>query len=172
MVVSATSPKFAAMAIRKIAELGWKPLHIITNVSTSVATVMTPAGLENGIGTISSAYIKDPNDPAWANDLGVLDWRAFMTKYYPAGDQNDINNMIGYCFAYSLVAVLKGCGGDFSRENIMKQASNLRAVVVPGLLPGITLNTTPTDFKPIQQLQMSKFDGKGWRRFGDIIKSS
>ncbi len=172
VLISATSPKFVAMAIRKVAEMNWKPLHIITNVATSVAAVMGPAGLEHGIGIESSAYLKDPNDPSWTDDEGLRDWRAFMTKYYPDGDQKDINNLIGYCFAFTLVKVLQACGSDFSRENMLKQATSLDNVPVPGLLPGITLNTSSTDYRPIRQLQMARFDGKSWQRFGEIFRGA
>ncbi|MES2536281.1 MAG: ABC transporter substrate-binding protein [Pseudomonadota bacterium] len=172
VLISATSPKFVAMTIRKLADLDKKPLHIISNVSTSVSSVMTPAGIEKGIGTVSSSYLKDPNDPVWADDQGLRDWRAFMTKYYPEGDLKDINNLIGYCFAFTLVKVLQACGNDFSRENIMKQATSMNNVSVPGLLPGIALNTSSTDYRPIRQLQMTRFDGKSWQRLGSIIKGA
>lgn len=172
VLISATSPKFVALAIRKLVDMQWKPLHIITNVATSIAAVMQPAGLERGTGTISSAYIKDPNDPAWAEDSDLRVWREFMAKYYPDGDLKDINNMIGYCFAQSLEAVLRACGGDFSRDNIMKQATSLKGVRIAGLLPGITLNTSATDYRPIRQLQMARFDGKTWERFGPLITGS
>lgn len=172
VLISATSPKFVAMSIRKVADLDWKPLHIISNVSTSMAAVMVPAGLEHCIGVVSSAYLKDPNDPAWTDDPGMRDWHIFMTKYYPEGDQTDVNNLTGYCFAYTLTKVLQACGNDFSRENILKQATSLHQLAVPGLLPGITVNTSATDYRTIQQLQMARFDGKGWQRFGQIIKGA
>lgn len=172
VLISATSPKFVALAIRKLVDMQWKPLHIITNVATSIAAVMQPAGLERGVGTVSSAYVKDPNDPNWANDPDLHAWREFMTKYYPEGDQKDTNNILGYCFAQSLEKVLQACGNDFSRENIMKQATNLKDVRIAGLLPGITLNTSPTDYRPIRQLQMARFDGKTWERFGPLINGS
>ena len=172
VLISATSPKFVAMAIRKNAEQAKPPLHIITNIATSISSVMTPAGLDKGTGTISSAYLKDPNDPAWADDAGLRDWRAFMAKYYPEGDLKDINNLIGYCFAYTLVKVLQACGNDFSRENVMKHAASMNSVAVPGLLPGITLNTSPRDYRPIRQLQLARFDGKTWVRFGQVIKGA
>ncbi len=171
-LISATSPKFVALAIRKIADMQWKPLHIITNVATSIAAVMQPAGIENGVGTISSGYIKDPNDPAWADDSELREWREFMAKYYPEGDLKDINNIIGWCFAQSLEKVLRACGDDFSRENILKQATSLKEVRIAGLLPGITLNTSATDYRPIRQLQMARFDGKSWARFGQIVTGS
>jgi branched-chain amino acid transport system substrate-binding protein len=169
VIVSATSPKPVAQAIRKLAELPKKPLHIISNVSTSVASVLTPAGLDRSQGTISSSYLKDPNDPAWADDKGLAEWRAFLTKYYPTGDPKDVNNLIGYCFAVTLVKVLEACKGDFARENIMKQASSLSALEVGGLLPGITISTSASNYRPIRQLQMVRFDGTTWQRFGGII---
>ena len=172
VLISATSPKFVAMSIRKLADLDKKPLHIITNIATSISSVMTPAGLDRSTGTVSSAYMKDPNDPMWADDPGLREWRAFMTKYYPEGDLKDINNLLGYCFAFTLVKVLQACGNDFSRENMLKQATSLNNVYVPGLLPGITLNTSASDYRPIRQLQMARFDGKTWQRFGAIIKGS
>lgn len=172
VLISATSPKFVAMAIRKNAEAEKRPLHIITNISTSISSVMTPAGLDRGVGTVSSAYMKDPNDPAWADDAGMREWRAFMAKYYPDGDLKDINNLLGYCFAITLVKVLQACGNDFSRENMMKQATSLNNLQLPGLLPGITLNTSAKDYRPIRQLQMARFDGKTWQRFGSVIKGA
>ena len=172
VLISATGPKHVALAIRKIAEATNRPMHIITNVSTSVASVLTPAGLDRSTGVISSSYLKDPNDPAWAEDAGMRDWRAFMAKHYPEGDLKDVNNLIGYCFAFTLVKVLESCGKDFSRENILKQATAINNLAVPGLLPGITLNTSSANYRAIRQLQLSRFDGKTWVRFGQIIKGS
>ena len=172
VLISAISPKFAAMSIRKVADMDKKPLHIISNVSTSVSSVLTPAGLDRSVGTVSSVYMKDPNDPAWMDDAGLREWRTFMAKYYPEGDLKDINNLLGYCFAFTLVKVLQACGNDFSRENMLKQATSLNNLSVPGLLPGITLNTSTKDYRPIRQLQMARFDGKTWQRFGAIIKGS
>jgi branched-chain amino acid transport system substrate-binding protein len=171
-LISATGPKHTALAIRKNAEAANRPLHIITNVSTSVASVLTPAGLDRSVGLISSTYLKDPNDPAWGDDAGMREWRTFMAKQYPDGDPKDINNLIGYCFAFTLVKVLQACGRDFSRENVLKQATSMSNVTVPGLLPGITLNTSSSNYRPIRQLQLSRFDGKTWVRFGQIIKGA
>ena len=171
-LISATGPKHAALAIRKNAEAATRPLHIVTNVSTSVSSVLTPAGLDRSVGLISSSYLKDPTDAVWADDVGMREWRAFMAKQYPEGDLKDINNLIGYCFAYTLVKVLQACGRDFSRENILKQATNMNNVSVPGLLPGITLNTSSSNYRPIRQLQLTRFDGKSWARFGQIIKGA
>lgn len=172
VLISATGPKHVALAIRKNAEAANRPLHIITNVATSISSVLTPAGLDKSIGLVSSSYLKDPNDPAWADDAGMRDWRAFMAKYYPEGDTKDVNNLIGYCFAYTLVKVLQACGRDFSRENILKNATSMNGIAVPGLLPGITLNTSSKDYRPIRQLQLSRFDGKTWVRFGQVIKGA
>ncbi len=171
-LISATGPKHAALAIRKNAEAATRPLHIVTNVSTSVASVLTPAGLDRSVGLISSSYLKDPTDVVWADDAGMKEWRAFMAKHYPEGDLKDINNLIGYCFAFTLVKVLQACGRDFTRENILKQATNMNNVTVPGLLPGITLNTSSSNYRPIRQLQLTRFDGKSWVRFGQIIKGA
>ena len=172
VLISATSPKFVAMAIRKVADLQWTPLHIISNIATSIAAVMGPAGPERGVGIVSSAYIKDPNDPAWADDQGLRDWRAFMTKYYPEGDLKDINNVYGYGFATTLVHVLRQCNGDFSRANVMKQATSIDRFANPALLPGILISTSAADYRPIKQMQMIRFDGKSWQRFGELIGAS
>ena len=172
VLISATGPKHAALAIRKNAEAATRPLHIVTNVSTSVASVLTPAGLDRSVGLISSAYMKDPTDPAWADDAGMRDWRAFMAKNYPEGDLKDINNLFGYCFAFTLVKVLQACGKDFARDNVMRQATSINNLAVPGLLPGITVNTSGTNYRPIRQLQLSRFDGKTWVRFGQVIKGA
>ena len=172
VLISGTSPKFVAMTIRKIFDLEWKPLHIISNIATSIAAVMGPAGPERGIGIVSSAYVKDPNDPAWAGDAGLRDWRAFMAKHYPEGDLKDINNVYGFGFATTMVHVLKACNGDFSRANVMKQATSIDKFACPALLPGITVNTSPTDYRPIKQMQLIKFDGTSWQRFGDLIEGS
>ncbi len=168
-LVTAATPKFAAQTIRKVYDIGWKPLHFMTNVSISVASVLTPAGPEKGVGVISASYGKDPTDPKWKDDAGMKQWHAFMTKYYADGDQNDANNVYGYGVAMTLVQVLKQCGNDFSRENVMKQAANLKNFDVPTLLPGIKINTSPTDYYPIQQMQLQKWDGKTWVLFGDVI---
>lgn len=169
VIISATSPKPVAQAIRKIAELPNKPLHIVSNVSTSVASVLTPAGLDRSTGVISSSYLKDPNDAVWKDDKGLAEWREFMTKYYPSGDQKDINNLIGYSFAGTLVRVLENCKGDFSRDNIMMQAASMKDIEVAGLLPGIKINTSAENYRAIRQMQMMRFDGTNWQRFGEII---
>jgi branched-chain amino acid transport system substrate-binding protein len=168
-LVTAATPKFAAQTIRKVYDIGWKPLHLMTNVAISVASVMEPAGPEKGVGIISANYGKDPTDPTWKDDPGMKQWREFMTKYYPEGDQNDASNVYGYGVAMTLVQVLKQCSGDFSRENVMKQAANLKDFEVPTTLPGIKINTGPSDYYPIEQMQLQKWDGKTWVLFGEVI---
>jgi len=163
------APKGAAQAIRKVGELGWKPTFFLANVSTSVASVLKPAGLENAKGIISTAYLKDPTDPTWKDDPGVATWRAFMDKYYPDGDKTNSNNIYGYAVAQTMVHVLKQCGDNLTRENIMKQAANIKNFSSDVMLPGIKVNTGPDDFFPIEQMQLMKFDGEAWRLFGDVI---
>ena len=162
-----TTPKFAAMVIKKSAEIGWKPQHYLNNVSASVSAVMAPAGLENGIGILSSQYIKDPTDPQWVNDPGLKDWTEWMKKYYPSGNLADANNVYGYNAAQGLIQVLKQAGDNLTRENVMKQAANLD-MVLPLLLPGVNVKTGPDDFYPIEREQLAKFDGKTWVRFGKV----
>jgi ABC-type branched-subunit amino acid transport system substrate-binding protein len=162
-------PKFAAQAIRKAAEIEWKPLHILSSVGASVGATLKPAGLQNAKDIISDAYIKDPTDPQWKDDAGYRDWVAFMDKYYPEGDKTDAGNVYGPSVAQTLVQVLKQCGDDLTRENVMKEAANLHGFTVPMLLPGITINTSPSDFAPIKQIQMARFDGERWNLFGPVI---
>ncbi|HTT39318.1 MAG TPA: ABC transporter substrate-binding protein [Burkholderiales bacterium] len=164
-----TIPKFAAQAIRKTYDTGWRPLHVLTNVSNSVGTVIQPAGPEKAVGLISSVYLKDPTDPAWKDDKAMKDFIAFMKKYYPDGSRDEIFNVYGYAAAQTLVQVLKQCGDDLTRENVMRQAANLKDLEVAGLLPGIRINTSPTDFYPIKQVQLMRFDGKTWVRFGELM---
>jgi branched-chain amino acid transport system substrate-binding protein len=167
-----TTPKFAAQAIKKAFEIGWKPTHFLNNVSASVGAVLIPAGLEASQGLISTQYAKDPTDPQWKNDKGYLDWLAFMKKYYPDGNLTDGGNVFGYNVAQTVVQVLKQCGNDLSRANVMKQAASLKDLELPMLLPGIKVNTSPTEFYPIKQEQLAKFDGKEWVRFGEIYDAS
>ncbi len=169
ILVAWTSPKAAAQAIRKVAEIGWKPVFILSGVSTSVAAVLKPAGLENAKGIISTAYLKDPTDPAWKVDPGIQAWLSFMNKYYPNGEKNNVSNVLGYAVAQTLVQVLIQCGDDLSRANVMKEAANLHQFSSDVLLPRILINTSPTDFFPIEQMQMMKFEGESWKLFGDII---
>jgi branched-chain amino acid transport system substrate-binding protein len=168
LIVGAT-PKFAAQAIRRVHEIGWKPMFFLANVSIWVSSVMEPAGLEKGIGILSTAYVKDPNDPAWADDAGVKQYKAFLQKYVPDGDLRDQGFVNGYNSAMAMVQVLKQCGDDVSAGNILKQALNLRDIELPMLLPGIKVNTSPTDHLPVEQMQMMRFDGKQWVRFGDVL---
>jgi branched-chain amino acid transport system substrate-binding protein len=169
VLMTIATPKFAAQSIRKVGEMNWKPMHVLTGVSVSVGAVMIPAGPENGVGIVSSAYVKDPTDPRWANDAGMHEWRAFMAKYYPEGDLKDGGNVSGFALSHTMLHVLKQCGNDFSRENLMKQATNLHDVENPTLLPGIKLNTSPTNYHPIRQLQLMRWTGKTWDLFGDVI---
>ena len=162
-----TTPKFAAQAIKKAAEIGWKPVHYLNNVSASVSSVLTPAGLDNSTGIISSQYIKDPTDPQWANDKGFKDWVEFMKKYYPAGNLADAFNVYGYTVAQGLVQVLRQAGDNLTRENVMKQAASLD-ITLPMLLPGVNVKTGPDDFYPIEREQLTRFDGKTWVNFGKV----
>ena len=168
----AATPKFAAQAIRKVYDIGWKPLELVTNVSISVGAVMTPAGKEKGVGIITALYGKDPTDPEWKDDAGIKQWRQFMAKYMPDGDQTDANTLYGYNVGLLMVHVLKQCGDDLSRANIMKQATNIKELELPGLLPGIKVNTSPTNYHPITQMQLAKWDGTTWVRFGNLISGS
>jgi branched-chain amino acid transport system substrate-binding protein len=165
-------PKFAAQAIRKVYDLGWKPTFIMTNVSTSVGSVLTPAGPEKAIGMLSTDYRKDPVDPSWAKDPGMQEWRDFMAKYMPGADLTDSSYVYAYGVSKTMLQVLKQCNGDFSRENIMKQATNLHDLELPTLLPGIKVNTGPTNYHPIRALQMLRWDGKTWVRFGPVIEGA
>jgi ABC-type branched-subunit amino acid transport system substrate-binding protein len=164
-----TTPKFAAQAIKKIAEIEWKPLHILNNVSFSVGSVIKPAGFENAQGIISAAYIKDPSDPQWDNDAGMKEFLNFLAKDFPEGNKLDASVIVGYGVAQTMVQVLKQCGDNLTRENIMKQAANLKDFRTEVLLPGIKINTSPTSFAPISSLQLVQFKGERWVLFGDII---
>jgi branched-chain amino acid transport system substrate-binding protein len=162
-----TTPKFAAQAIKKAAEIDWKPTHYLNNVSAQVGATLKPAGLENSVGIITTQYGKDPTDPQWANDKGMLEWRAWMAKYYPSGDVTDASNIYGYAVAMTLVQVLKQCGDNLTRENVMKQAASLD-MTLPTALPGINIKTGPDDFYPIEREQLARFDGKTWALFGKV----
>ena len=164
-----TTPKFAAQAIKKANEIGWKPLHFLNNVSSSLGTVLKPAGLEASRDLITALYMKEVTDPQWKNDKGFTEWVAFMKKYYPDGALDDQSNAFGYNVAILMTQVLKQAGNDLSRENIMKQAANVKNFELPLLLPGIKVNTSPTDFAPIEQEQLAKFDGEKWALFGETI---
>lgn len=169
VLVLFSSNKFSAQALRKSAEIGWKPLTFIAGASSSVAAVMKNAGFENVQGVISGAFQKDPDDPQWARDEGVARWRAFMEKYYPKGDQHDLNVVSGYNSAQVIEQILKGLGKDVTRARVMEAASSLKDVKLDMLLPGITVNTATTDHYPVEQLQLVKFEGERWKLFGDII---
>jgi len=164
-----TIPKFAVQAIKKAHDIGWKPTHFLNNVSSSLATVLKPAGLEASKGLITALYMKEVTDPQWKNDKGFLDWVVFMKKYYPEGNLEDQSNAYGYNVAILMTQVLKQCGNDLSRENIMRQAANLKDFELPLLLPGMKINTSPTDHAPIEQEQLAKFDGERWVLFGEIF---
>jgi branched-chain amino acid transport system substrate-binding protein len=167
--ISITTPKFAAQAIKKIAEIDWKPLQIVSNVSASVGGVMKPAGYENAQGILSAAYAKDGADPQWDNDPGMKKFLAFLEKYYPEGNKIDGSVVFGYGAAQTLVKVLEMCGDNLTRENVMKQAASLKDFTPDTLLPGVKINTSATDFAPIEQLQMMHFKGEKWELFGDIL---
>ena len=169
LLYDASTPKFAAQAIKKVADLGWKPVHILDINATSVGAVMKPAGLENSKGVISTNYGKDPLDPAWKDDAGMKKYFEFMAKYYPEGDKDSSFNTYGYSTAQLLVHVLKECGDNLTRDNVMKQATSLKNVQLDLSLPGIVGSTSPTDYRVNKQLQMMKFDGERWELFGPII---
>jgi branched-chain amino acid transport system substrate-binding protein len=166
-----TTPKFAAQAIKKNAEIGWKPAHFLNNVSASIGSVIKPAGPENAQDIISSAYLKDPTDAQWKNDAGMKAWNEFLDKYYPEANRADASVMYAYTVAQGLVHVLKACGDDLTRENVMKQAASIKDLELGGLLPGIKVNTSPTDFAPLSQLRLEKFKGETWDLFGEILSS-
>ena len=172
VMVTAATPKFAAQTIRKVHDIGWQPMHFLSNVSISIAAVMRPAGPERGVGIITSAYQKDITDPTWANDPGMNSWREWMRKYLPEGDITDSGYATAYNASTTMLQVLKQCEGDFSRENIMRQVANLHDLEVPLLLPGIKVNTSPTNFHPIRHMQLQKWSGEHWERFGDVIEGA
>ena len=169
--INVASPKFAAQAIKKMAEVQWKPVHFLNNVSGSIGGVITPAGPENAQGIISSAYLKDPTDPQWKNDAGMKAWNEFLDKYFPEANRTDASVIYGYTVTQTLVHVLKQCGDNLTRENVMKQAASVTDLELGGLLPGIKVNTSATDFAPLSQLQLMRFKGDTWERFGDIISA-
>jgi branched-chain amino acid transport system substrate-binding protein len=166
---SFASPKFAAQSIRRSYDIGWKPLHFVVYTSISVKAVLQPAGLDKAVGLMSSTFVKDPTDPQWKDDPAIRQWRAWMEAYYPGGDISEIYNIYAYLNAQLLVHVLKLCGDDLTRENVMRHAGNLKNLELPLLLPGIRVNTSATDYDPIEQLQLMRFDGKQWVRFGEVL---
>lgn len=166
------APAVAAQALRKMAELDWRPVDVLVNASASIASTLRPAGLQNASGVISTSFLKDASDPAWKDDPAMKAWSSFMDKYYPDGDKDDINAVFGYAAAETLFQVLSQCGNDLSRENIMRQAASLRGYRSSVALPGITFNTGPADFHPIKQLRLVQFDGTAWQPIGDVIESA
>ena len=170
--INITTPKFGAQAVRKAFDSGWKPLHIINNVSASVGSVLKPAGLDKATGLLTLSYYKDPTDPQWKDDPGMIEWRAFMNKYYPEGDQNDAGNLYAYISAQTMVQILEQAGDNLTRENVMKQAASLKNLKLPLLLPGMAINTSATDFFPFEQGQMRKFNGSSWEAIGDVIDAT
>lgn len=168
-LITFASVKAATQAIRKVYDIGWKPLYILPLTAVSVEIVLKLAGREKSIGLVSIGNQKDPTDPQWRNDPATKVWLAWMKQYYPHGNTNELLNVAGYSYAQTLIHVLKQCGDDLSRENVMKQAANLTNLELPMLLPGIKINTSPTDYFPTEQGQMMRFDGKQWVRFGEIL---
>jgi branched-chain amino acid transport system substrate-binding protein len=169
IIFNVATPKFAAQAIKKIAELGWKPVHLLNNVSVSVGAVLKPAGFDNAKGALTAYYLKDPTDPTWKDDAAYRKWSAFMDKYYPDGDKTSSNTVYGYVVAQTLVQVLRQCGDVLTRENVMKQAASLKNLELDMLLPGISINTGSNDFAPIKQMQMERFNGERWELFGPLM---
>jgi branched-chain amino acid transport system substrate-binding protein len=169
VLFNVATPKFAAQAIKKVAELGWKPVHLLNNVSQSVGSVLKPAGFDNAKGVLTTAYLKDPTDPSWKDDAAFKEWSAFMDKYYPDGDKTSSLPLYGYVVAQTLVAVLKQCGDNLTRENVMKQAASLKDLKLDLLLPGMSINTGPNDFAPIKQMQMERFNGERYELFGPLM---
>ena len=166
-----TIPKFAAQAIRKAAEIAWKPVHLLNNVATTISGALKPAGLENSTGILSTFWYKDPTDPTWKDDAGLKQWLDFMDKWYPEGDKTDNVNAYAYTVAQTLIQVLKQCGDDLTRANVMNQARNIKDLELPMLLPGIKINTGPTNPYPVKQMQMARFDGERWVLFGPILSA-
>jgi branched-chain amino acid transport system substrate-binding protein len=163
------SPKFAAQAIKRAAEIGWKPVQFLASISNSVGSVLKPAGLEASTGILSTNYLKDATDPTWKDDPALKEWAAFMDKYFPEGDKSSTFSVYGYLTAQTMVQVLKQCGDELTRENVMKQAANLKDLELGMLLPGIKINTSPTDYFPVEQMQMSRFNGDHGELFGAVI---
>jgi branched-chain amino acid transport system substrate-binding protein len=166
------APAIAARAIRRAAELDWHPLFLLDNASASIASALRPAGIQSAVGVVSTSFLKDAGDAAWKEDSSIKTWSAFMDKYYPDGDKEDNYAIFGYAAAETLFQVLSQCGDDLSRENIMRQAASLKNYQTPVALPGIVINTGPTDFRPIKQLRLVQFDGNGWQPIGDVIENA
>jgi len=164
-----TTPKFAAQAIRKAYDIGWKPVHYLNNVSIGIGSVLTPAGLDKSVGLITTAYLKEPGDKQFETDPAIVQWREFMKKYYPDGSLIDNLNVYGYAVAQTIAQVLRQCGDNLTRENVMRQAANMKGWRPDTLLPGITINTGNDDFAPIESVQLQRFNGKEWVRFGEVL---
>jgi ABC-type branched-subunit amino acid transport system substrate-binding protein len=171
-LILVATPKFAAQAIRKVYDIGWKPMFYITNVAIWISTVLEPAGVEKAVGLMSSVYVKDPADPGWDGDPGMTEWKAWMAKYMPEADPRDQNYVNSYNSGMAIVQALKQAGSDLSRANIMKEAANIKDLQLPMMLPGIKMNTSPTDYYPIEQMQMMRWDGKQWVRYGDLLSGA
>ena len=172
VLMTGAIPKFAAQTIRKVYDIGWKPVHFLASVGSSVAAVMRPAGPEKGIGIISAAFEKDPTDPQWQDTPEYKEWLTWMKRYNSSGNVADAANVYGYDAAQAMIAVLKACGDNLTRENVMKQAASIRDLKLPMLLPGITISTSTDDYAPIKQMQLRKFDGTTWQLFGEVISGS
>jgi branched-chain amino acid transport system substrate-binding protein len=172
VLISGVTARFAAQSIRKTFELDWKPMHFVTSGASSVASTIMPVGPERAVGVITSVYIKDPSDPAWSEDPAIKDYLAFTAKYYSEGNPKEFLNAYGYTVTSVLRVLLEQCKGDFSRESIMREANNLRNVEVPTLLPGVRVNTSPTNHHPLRQMQLQRWDGKSYVRFGNIIEGA
>lgn len=170
-LVGAATPKFAAQLIRKVFDVGWRPLFCLSNVSASVASVMNPAGPEKGVGVITSAYLKEPTDPTWKDDPGMNQWRAFMKRWMPDSDLADGAYAFGYGVGLTAAQTLRQCDGDFSRENIMRQATNLQNLELPVLLPGVRVDTSPTQYHAMRQMQLQRWTGTTWKLFGDVLQA-
>ena len=166
------APPISARAIRRAAEIDWHPVLVLVNAAASIANALRPAGLQNSIGVISTSFLKDFDDTAWKEDSAIKAWSTFMDKYFPDGDKQDVYAIFGYAAAETLVQVLTQCGDDLSRENIMRQAASLKSYQSPVVLPGIVINTGPTDFRPIKQMRLVQFDGNSWQSIGDVIESA
>ena len=169
VLIDMAAPKFAAQAIRKTAELGWKPLHLLGVGSSSIDAVLAPAGLDNAKGLISASSFKEAADPTWADDAGMRKWTAFMASYYPEGDRKSIFTTYGYSAAELLVQVLQQCGDDLSRDNVMRQAANLKSVKLDLLLPGLSINTSRSDYRVVKEFRMMRFTGERWEPFGPMV---
>jgi branched-chain amino acid transport system substrate-binding protein len=172
VLVLATAPRFAAQAIRRVFDIGWRPMTFLANIASSAATVMIPAGAEKGVGVISADFRKDQTDPAWAEDPGMNEWRDFMRRYLPEADLTDNNYTLAYGYCATMIQVLRQCGNDVSRENVMRQATGIAPMEVATLLPGVRVGTSPTQYRPVRQMQLQRWDGRTWARFGRVIEGA